>query len=311
MSDHQEGSSAPKLNGKASSAYGPFPPQTGSAWELRRRNPDCHRDRQVPRNKRLATIYPPSSVRLRRLRQWQGDAEPPCQAREILGGDVATGTGVKPDLGPLRAGSNSKTTSGYDEIESWIEDQIQQLREGHIAVAVPKQMWVGKYASVEVGISTTGLSKLLAALHTDPKLKIHQIHVGRFMEVAVTGEHFEIAPEGDAERLVLDDAPTIWTFAVQPQKRGRHVLHIQAFIRVKLPGNTEERRDLPAIDKIVRVRSSVPYALSRFWKGHWRKLLAVGSVLGGLVAYVFSLDPVKERINEILMMVFEHIKPLL
>jgi len=172
-------------------------------------------------------------------------------------------------------------------------------------------MRVGKYASVEVGISTTGLSKLVAALHADPKLKIDQIHVGRFMEVAVTGEHFKVTPEGDAERLVLDDAPAIWTFAVQPEKRGRHILHIQAFIRVKLPGNTEERRDLPAIDKIVRVRSSVPYALSRFWIGHWRKLLAVGSVLGGLVAYVFSLDPVKDRINEILMMFFEHIKPLL
>ncbi|MDH3792802.1 MAG: hypothetical protein OEU25_11130 [Rhodospirillales bacterium] len=311
MSDHQAGSSAPKLNGKASSAYGPFLPRTGSAWEILRRNADCHRNRQAARSRRLTTIYSPSSVRIRRLRQWQGDAEPPCRARGIAGGDVATGTGVKAGLGPLRAGSNSKTTSGYDEIESWIEDQIQQLREGHIAIAVPKQMRVGKYASVEVGISTTGLSKLVAALHADPKLKIDQIHVGRFMEVAVTGEHFKVTPEGDAERLVLDDAPAIWTFAVQPEKRGRHILHIQAFIRVKLPGNTEERRDLPAIDKIVRVRSSVPYALSRFWIGHWRKLLAVGSVLGGLVAYVFSLDPVKDRINEILMMFFEHIKPLL
>jgi len=124
------------------------------------------------------------------------------------------------------------------------------------------------------------------------------------MEVSVTGEHFKISPEGDAERLVLDDAPTIWTFTVQPRKWGRHRLHIHTFIRLKLPGNTEERRGLPAIDRIVRVRSSLPHALSRLWKCHWRTLLAIGSVLGGLVAYVFSLDPVKERVNEILMMFF-------
>ena len=81
-------------------------------------------------------------------------------------------------------------------------------------------------------------------------------------------------PRFDKEEQVVDDMTfSQWAWDVTSLKSGDQALHLTIAVRVKLAGSAEEKKDLPVIDKTIKVKVNAFYTAKRFAHQYWEWLV--------------------------------------
>jgi hypothetical protein len=95
------------------------------------------------------------------------------------------------------------------------------------------------------------------------------------MRAHLAGDGFDIAQLGDDEKPVSGEGSTPWVWDVAPVRAGAQTLLLTVTIKVKIPGNGDERKELPAFTKPVTVAPSPLYSAVRFIRARWPWFIGV------------------------------------
>jgi hypothetical protein len=190
------------------------------------------------------------------------------------------------------------------DLDRVVEEQLQDLRPGTMAVDVVTEMQAFRPYPLVVSIGTIDKAAVIAAIGKSLGTVVTaDIQVGRFMRVEVSGDAFTVKPSGSTDLLVRDDKATIWHFRVTPTATGQQTLTIQATIRVRLP-NTDAQEYCPLDEQRqeIQVRVNVVGWLWHFLtnKTVLFALSTVVGLIGTILGYVFGLDAVKQKVSDLI-----------
>jgi hypothetical protein len=154
-------------------------------------------------------------------------------------------------------------------------DELEKLSKERLVFNAPDQMTAGIHERIEAHIAESlpedFVVKLKALGITDPD----DIRIGSSMKARLAGDGFDIALLGDEEKPVSGEESTPWVWDVTPVRAGVQTLLLTVTIIVKIPGNGEERKELPAFTKPVTVAPSPLYSTVRFIRARWPWFIGV------------------------------------
>jgi len=145
-----------------------------------------------------------------------------------------------------------------------VQAEFERMSRGSILYNPPEQMRLGQTERVEVRITRGDAARLAEGLEGRGEPTVEQLPVASFMSVRLLGAGFEITPLGSEEQVIVGDTYTQWAWDVTPQDAGEQSLDLIVTARVKLPGYSDERKDLEVIRRRIVVRVDPGYALASF-----------------------------------------------
>jgi hypothetical protein len=146
-----------------------------------------------------------------------------------------------------------------------VQAAFSQLSSGRILYNPPERMTAGQRERVEVRVTQSMTESLTEGLRGSGPPRVEPIRVSSFMKVRLTGGGFEIVPLSSEEQIVLVGEPyTQWAWDVIPIASGNQTLVLVVTARVKVPGLSDEQKDLDIIERRIAVKVNAAYALSRF-----------------------------------------------
>jgi hypothetical protein len=183
----------------------------------------------------------------------------------------------------------------------WVARQIRQLKGGRMEVKAPETARVGREETVIVAIARSEHDEIIAAVAEGRQVQASVIKVNTFMRVELRGDAFDITPPDNVNKVLPDDQPVTWEFKIVPKQRGPQTLSVHAIVRFRLPGGGEEfyelapqiRRIVVSIGPVEAVKQLAAKPYVKFAVGAWT---AIAATFGA----VYSIDPLKERINALL-----------
>jgi len=154
-------------------------------------------------------------------------------------------------------------------------DELEKLSQERLVFNAPDQMTAGVHERIEAHIAENLPEDFVARLKalgiTDPD----DILFGSSMKAHLAGDGFDIALLGDEEKPVSGEGSTPWVWDVTPVRAGVQTLLLTVTIKVKIPGNGDERKELPAFTKPVTVAPSPLYSTVRFIRARWPWFIGV------------------------------------
>jgi len=148
-------------------------------------------------------------------------------------------------------------------------DELEKLSQERLVLNAPDQMTAGVHERIEAHVTENLPEDFVARLKalgiTDPD----DIRFGSSMKARLAGDGFDIALLGDEEKPVSGEGSTPWVWDVRPVRAGVQTLLLTVTIKVKIPGNGDERKELPAFTKPVTVAPSPLYSTVRFIRARW------------------------------------------
>jgi hypothetical protein len=154
-------------------------------------------------------------------------------------------------------------------------DELEKLSKERLVFNAPDQMTAGVHERIEAHVAENLPEDFVARLKalgiTDPD----DILLGSSMRARLAGDGFDIAQLGDDEKPVSGEGSTPWVWDVAPVRAGAQTLLLTVTIKVKIPGNGDERKELPAFTKPVTVAPSPLYSTVRFIRARWPWFIGV------------------------------------
>ncbi len=150
-----------------------------------------------------------------------------------------------------------------------VEDELNTLAKGQILFNPPQKMKVGIKERVEVRIAKTITEDLNAGLKGHGVPIIEEIRVGTFMRARLKGDNFNIEALSEKDQLVAGEGFTQWNYNVTPLKSGIQSLSLTVTVRIKLPGNVEETKEIEVFDREISIHVNISYTLKKFIKNYW------------------------------------------
>jgi hypothetical protein len=195
----------------------------------------------------------------------------------------------------LRVGRDQNKVTDFSD---WVRTSIESLKPGFMAIDAPDEMRVGVTESVTVSIGT-GHQKAFIEELKKCSVHVEVIQTNTFMSVELRGDAFNISSFGDRNKLVTGDKPTLWKFAVEPQRRGTHNLEVHAMARFYVPNTSgQETYDLPVVTRAVVIRVNPLYSLRSYVINREKRVTwLIVVILIGLIGAVSQLDSVKAILN--------------
>ena len=97
------------------------------------------------------------------------------------------------------------------------------------------------------------------------------IRVSPLMEARLTGLHFDIEANTDERQPVSNEAPTEWTWDVEPKKTGNQELHLTLTAILNVGGH-DQPRTIRTFDKVLKVNVTWYDRISGFFSDNWKWL---------------------------------------
>ncbi len=174
-----------------------------------------------------------------------------------------TGAGVVPPAEPT---ATAPSPAGPSDLAEVVQAEFARLAAGRILYNPPQEMTVGQRERIEVRITPSMTADLAENLQGRGTPQVEQIPVSSFMKVRLTGDGFEITPLSSEEQIVVSDTYTQWSWDVVPQKAGEQRLVLIVTARIKLPGYTDEQKDLDVLERNIDVRVDAVYSIQSFFR---------------------------------------------
>lgn len=189
-----------------------------------------------------------------------------------------------PDSLPARNGAPPD-----GDLAALVADQLGQLTPGRILYDPPDRMRVGDERRIHVRIGKDLSEDLARGLPADIRPRVELIRVGTFMAVEMKGEAFAITALSSREQIVASDGFTEWLFDVQARRAGRQVLTLLATVRIKLPGQPDEQRHLPALERAIEIDVNPVWTVTAFFEEHWQWFLGgLATMLAAVLGYLLK-----------------------
>ena len=150
-----------------------------------------------------------------------------------------------------------------------VEDELNSLAKGQILFNPPQEMKVGVKERVEVRIAKTITEDLNVGLKGHGVPIIEEIRVGTFMRARLKGDNFNIEALSEKDQLVTGEGFTQWNYNVTPLKSGIQSLSLTVTVRIKLPGNVEETKEIEVFDREISIHVNISYTLKKFIENYW------------------------------------------
>jgi hypothetical protein len=155
-----------------------------------------------------------------------------------------------------------------------VQNELDRLVAGRILYNPPTEMTVGRTERVEVRIGTDAAAPLAAGLKGAGEPVVEAIQVTCFMKVRLVGDAFEIVSFSSEEQIVSAQGYTEWAFDVTPARSGTRSLTLIVTAVVKATG-AEGEKDLPIIERQIRIKVNPGYVLSSFFVDNQRWIYPV------------------------------------
>jgi hypothetical protein len=146
-----------------------------------------------------------------------------------------------------------------------VQQELERLASGRIVYNPPAEMTVDQTERVEVRISMDTAAPLTTGLKGSGEPVVESIPVGYFMRVRLVGEAFDIVALSSDEQIVPAQGFTEWAWDVTPTESGTRNLCLVVTALVKAP-DAEGEKDLPIIERRIRVHVNPGFMLSSFFK---------------------------------------------
>lgn len=160
-------------------------------------------------------------------------------------------------------------TRGWRTLSDSVEDELNKLAKGQILFNPPQEMKVGVKERVEVRIAKTITEDLTVGLRGRGESHIEEIRVGTFMRTRLQGIYFNIEELSEEDQLVAGEGFTQWNYNVTPLKSGIQSLSLTVTVRIKLPGNVEETKEIEVFDREISIHVNISYSLKKFIENYW------------------------------------------
>lgn len=152
---------------------------------------------------------------------------------------------------------------------------IESMGLGNVELTAPTQMNIGDSATIYVAIippdtfaelpivlvspvapSATGQAAPVATLHVEADIQIYPL-----MRAEMIGSGFEIFTDGQPEKPILSNSPSIWTWTIKALSSGTQTLALIISIPVKVADSSDvivRATTLKSIDLRIRVLEIIP-----------------------------------------------------
>jgi len=154
-------------------------------------------------------------------------------------------------------------------------DELEKLSKERLVFNAPDQMTAGVHERIEAHIAENLPEDFVARLKALGIIDPDDIRFGSSMKARLAGDGFDIALLGDEEKPVSGEGSTPWVWDVTPVRAGTQTLLLTVTIKVKIPGNGDERKELPVFTKPVTVAPSPLYSTVRFIRARWPWFIGV------------------------------------
>jgi hypothetical protein len=155
----------------------------------------------------------------------------------------------------------------------FIDSYLKNLDDGKIYFNPTKEM--------KVGIAENIILKLTRENLSDGE----KIKLGKYMTATLVGKSFTIDPITHEEQVVASEGFTMWEWCVTPQDDGNQTLELLVSVRLKIPNDGEEVKDMPVYRKHILVRVNPAYSIINYFSNNqnWIIPLILGSGILGLL----------------------------
>jgi hypothetical protein len=148
-------------------------------------------------------------------------------------------------------------------------DELEKLSQDRLVFNAPDQMTAGVHERIAAHIAENLPEDFVARLKALGITDSDDIGFGSSMKARLVGDGFDIALLGDEEKPVSGEGSAPWVWDVTPVRAGAQSLLLTVTIKVKIPGNGDEQKELPALTKPVTVAPSPLYSTVRFIRARW------------------------------------------
>jgi hypothetical protein len=146
-----------------------------------------------------------------------------------------------------------------------VQQELERLASGLIVYNPPAEMTVDKPERVEARISMDVTAPITTGLKGSGTPVVESISVGYFMKVRLVGDAFDIVALSSEEQIVPAQGFSEWAWDVTPTESGTRNLCLVVTALVKAP-NAEGKKDLPIIERQIRVHVNPGFVVSSFFK---------------------------------------------
>lgn len=147
-------------------------------------------------------------------------------------------------------------------------DELEKLSKERLVFNAPEQMTAGVHERVEARVAENLPEDFVARLKALGITGPDDISLGSSMKVRLAGDGFDIALLGEEEKTVSSEGSS-WVWDVTPVRPGAQSLLLTVTIKVKIPGDGDERKELPVLTKPIMVDPSPLYSTVRFIRARW------------------------------------------
>ncbi len=175
---------------------------------------------------------------------------------------AAKATAVKPPPAP--------PSPGGPRLSALIaRDELEMLAKARLVFNAPEQMSAGLHERVEAHMTDNVAEDLAARLKELGISSADEIIAGTTLQARLAGDGFDINPLSDEEKDLSGEVLTPWVWDVTPVRHGAQSLQLTVTIKVKVPGNGDERKELPVLARPITVATSKLYSTVRFLRARW------------------------------------------
>jgi hypothetical protein len=154
-------------------------------------------------------------------------------------------------------------------------DELEKLSQEHLVFNAPDQMTAGVHERIEAHLAENLPEDFVARLKALGITHPEDLRSGSSMKARLAGDGFDIALLGDEEKPASGEGSTPWVWDVTPVRAGAQTLFLTVTIKIKIPGNGDERKELPAFTKPITVAPSPLYSAVRFIRARWPWFIGV------------------------------------
>jgi hypothetical protein len=157
----------------------------------------------------------------------------------------------------------------------FIDDYLKNLDSGKIYFNPSEEMTVGVAEDVLLKLTRENLSGG------------EDIKLGDYMTAQLNGDAFVINPLYHNEQLVPREGFTTWEWRITPQEYGNQTLNLLVSVRLKIPDDGEEVKDLPVYQKHIHVRVNPAYSIkSYFWNNQYWIIPTIIGICSGIIGLI-------------------------
>ena len=165
------------------------------------------------------------------------------------------------------------------------DDYIAALQKAQLTFNPPSPMEVGRRVAVDLSVNPT---KETAQLADDLRRSLSDPEAWRPRLLAqLSGASFEITPVEGKDFAGVKDLSmagrTEWTWEILPKLPGTKQLTVR--VAILLPSGLGEPRELPALQRDVRVEATLAWTLGNIWSEYWLWILALLAVAVAALAW--------------------------